>query len=167
MIMMAPDVSRSLPTVGQLLGLHRRASSTLRRWHRDPIRQQRSERGASLVEYVLLVGLIAVIAVTAVGFLGTSVSNLFSHEANCITVPGDTNLQTGTSQLQQANSLSSDDGSSTAIALTSMDSQANGNQLSTGLQINGGGGTPPDAPACNATANNGNQNQNQVLQLLR
>ena len=109
-----------------------------------------------MVEYALLVGLIAIIAVVAVGFLGTSVSNLFSHEADCLTVPGDTNLQTGTSQLQQANSLSSDDGSSTAVELTGLDSQANGNQLSTGLRIGGGGGTPPDASACNATASNGN-----------
>jgi Flp pilus assembly pilin Flp len=154
------------------MGLPRRAASTLRRRHRDPMRQQRSERGASLVEYSLLVGLIAIIAFAAVGLLGTSISNLFSHEANCITVPGDTSLQTGTSTLQQANSLSSDDGSSPAMALTSMDSQANGNQLSngnnqlsTGLQINGG--TPPDASACNATADNGNQNQQQILQLLR
>ena len=38
----------------------------------------RDERGASMVEYGLLLALIAVIAIVAVKALGTSVSNKFS-----------------------------------------------------------------------------------------
>jgi len=44
----------------------------------------RSERGASMVEYALLVGLIAVVAVLAVTFLGNGISGLFSHAGNSI-----------------------------------------------------------------------------------
>ena len=40
----------------------------LRLWHAD-----RDDRGASLVEYALLLALIAVVCVVAIGFLGTSV----------------------------------------------------------------------------------------------
>jgi pilus assembly protein Flp/PilA len=115
--------------------------------------RSRSERGAAMIEYALLVGLIAVVAVVGVAFLGTSVSNLFTQANSCLSTQGDTSTQSGTSQLSIANSqMSSQLGS--------------GNQLSTGQRINSGT-TPPDAPACAATANNGNQNQQQVLQLLR
>jgi pilus assembly protein Flp/PilA len=38
----------------------------------------RSERGASLVEYALLVALIAVVCIVAVSFLGKSASSTFS-----------------------------------------------------------------------------------------
>ena len=38
----------------------------------------RDERGASLVEYALLVALIAVICIVAIAFLGQSASNKFS-----------------------------------------------------------------------------------------
>ena len=41
----------------------------------------RSERGASMVEYALLVGLIAVVAVVAITALGGGISGLF-HSAN-------------------------------------------------------------------------------------
>ncbi len=44
----------------------------------------RSERGASMVEYALLVGLIAVVAVVAVAALGGGISNLFSSANNCV-----------------------------------------------------------------------------------
>ena len=40
--------------------------------------EKKSERGASLVEYALLVALIAVIAIAAVRILGTNVSQQFS-----------------------------------------------------------------------------------------
>ena len=43
-----------------------------------------SERGASMVEYALLVGLIAVVAVVAVAALGGGISNLFSSANNCV-----------------------------------------------------------------------------------
>ncbi len=40
--------------------------------------EKKSERGASLVEYALLVALIAVVAIAAVRILGQSVSSQFS-----------------------------------------------------------------------------------------
>jgi pilus assembly protein Flp/PilA len=44
----------------------------------------RTERGASMVEYALLVGLIAVVAVVAVTLLGGGIANLFGHASNCV-----------------------------------------------------------------------------------
>lgn len=43
-----------------------------------------SERGASLVEYALLVALIAVIAIVAIRFLGTSASSTFDDVGSSI-----------------------------------------------------------------------------------
>jgi pilus assembly protein Flp/PilA len=45
-------------------------------------RFRRDERGAALVEYGLLVGLIAVICVVAITAVGTQVSTLFSNIAS-------------------------------------------------------------------------------------
>jgi pilus assembly protein Flp/PilA len=45
-------------------------------------RLRRDERGAALVEYGLLIGLIAVICVVAVTAVGTDVSTLFSAVAS-------------------------------------------------------------------------------------
>ena len=45
----------------------------------------RREEGAALVEYGMLVGLIAVICVIAVTTLGTEVSTAFSNIANALT----------------------------------------------------------------------------------
>jgi pilus assembly protein Flp/PilA len=42
-------------------------------------RYKSDERGASLVEYALLVALIAVVCIVAIGFLGTSASEKFSE----------------------------------------------------------------------------------------
>jgi pilus assembly protein Flp/PilA len=44
----------------------------------------RSERGASMVEYALLVGLIAVVAVVAITFLGGGISGLFNSANNAV-----------------------------------------------------------------------------------
>ena len=44
----------------------------------------RTERGASLVEYVLLVSLIAVVCITAIGFLGRSASSKFNGVGSSI-----------------------------------------------------------------------------------
>ena len=132
----------------------RQALSTLRRMRSTLSGRSRGERGAAMIEYALLVVLIAVVAVVGVAFLGTSVSNLFTHANSCLSTTGDTSTQSGTSQLSIANSQ--------------MSSQlGGGNQLSTGQRINSGS-TPPDATACAAGANNGNQQQNQqqILQLL-
>ena len=38
----------------------------------------KTDRGASLVEYALLVALIAVVCIVAIGFLGTSASSKFN-----------------------------------------------------------------------------------------
>jgi Flp pilus assembly pilin Flp len=104
-----------------------------------------------MVEYALIVGLIAIIAMVGVATLGSAVSGLFGHASSCIGAQTGTNTQSGTSTLQTANSLSSNS------------QQNGGNQLSTGLQINNG--NPPDATTCDGTTND--QNQQTVLQLLR
>jgi pilus assembly protein Flp/PilA len=44
----------------------------------------RSERGASMVEYALLVGLIAVVAVVAITLLGHGISGLFNQANNAV-----------------------------------------------------------------------------------
>lgn len=44
----------------------------------------KSERGASLVEYALLVALIAVVAITAVGLLGESADEKFREVSSSI-----------------------------------------------------------------------------------
>ena len=41
--------------------------------------QAKTERGASLVEYALLVALIAVVCIAAVSFIGTSANDKFSE----------------------------------------------------------------------------------------
>jgi Flp pilus assembly pilin Flp len=134
----------------------RHALSTLWRIRSTLSGRSRNERGAAMIEYALLVGLIAVVAVVGVAFMGTSVSNLFTHANSCLSTTGDTSTQSGTSQLSIANSQMSNQ-------------LGGGNQLSTGQRINSGSASP-DASACAATANNGNQNlqqnQQQVLQLL-
>jgi pilus assembly protein Flp/PilA len=49
----------------------------------------RSERGASMVEYALLVGLIALVAIAAIGFLGKGIANLFNSANTTVgNVPG-------------------------------------------------------------------------------
>jgi pilus assembly protein Flp/PilA len=48
------------------------------------VEQKNKEQGASMVEYALLVALIAVIAIVAVRTLGQSVSQTFSEIASTI-----------------------------------------------------------------------------------
>jgi pilus assembly protein Flp/PilA len=52
--------------------------------HGTLLERARTERGASMVEYALLVGLIAVIAVVAVAALGQGIQNLFSNANSCV-----------------------------------------------------------------------------------
>jgi len=52
--------------------------------HGSLLERARTERGASMVEYALLVGLIAVVAVVAVAALGGGISGLFSSANNCV-----------------------------------------------------------------------------------
>jgi len=44
----------------------------------------RDEEGASMVEYGLLIALIALVALTAVKFLGTNLSTLFNNAATSL-----------------------------------------------------------------------------------
>ncbi|HMR96933.1 MAG TPA: Flp family type IVb pilin [Microthrixaceae bacterium] len=46
--------------------------------------QAKTERGASLVEYALLVALIAVVCIAAVSFIGTSAKSKFSEVGNSL-----------------------------------------------------------------------------------
>jgi pilus assembly protein Flp/PilA len=48
------------------------------------MRLARDEEGASLVEYILLVALIAVVCIVAVGFLGRAAKAKFSTTGNAI-----------------------------------------------------------------------------------
>ena len=46
--------------------------------------QAQDERGASMLEYVLLAALIAVVAIAAITFLGTEASQMFSTVGSAI-----------------------------------------------------------------------------------
>jgi pilus assembly protein Flp/PilA len=52
-------------------------------WARDRV-SSKGDAGASLVEYALLLALIAVVAIGALTFLGHSVSNTLNNVANTI-----------------------------------------------------------------------------------
>jgi pilus assembly protein Flp/PilA len=56
----------------------------VRGMHSNLLERARTERGASMVEYALLVGLIAVVAVVAVAALGKGIEGLFSNANNCV-----------------------------------------------------------------------------------
>jgi pilus assembly protein Flp/PilA len=53
--------------------------------HSNLLHRARTERGASMVEYALLVGLIAIVAVVTISLLGQSVKGLFNNANNCVT----------------------------------------------------------------------------------
>ncbi len=55
-------------------------------WVRDHV-SEKDDKGASLVEYALLLALIAVVAIGALTFLGTSVSHTLNNVANAISNP--------------------------------------------------------------------------------
>jgi pilus assembly protein Flp/PilA len=57
---------------------------TVRGLHGSLLERARVERGASMVEYALLVGLIAIVAVVAVMWLGGGISSLFSSANSCV-----------------------------------------------------------------------------------
>jgi pilus assembly protein Flp/PilA len=68
----------------QMTELFLNAFLTVRGFHRDMFERARNERGASMVEYALLVGLIAVVAVVAISLLGNGISGLFGKASNCV-----------------------------------------------------------------------------------
>ena len=49
--------------------------------------EQRDERGATAVEYGLMVALIAAVIITAVALIGTNLSSLFNTVAGKLTAP--------------------------------------------------------------------------------
>jgi Flp pilus assembly pilin Flp len=56
----------------------------VRGFHSDLLTRARTERGASMVEYALLVGLIALVAVVMVMALGGGISKLFGQANSCV-----------------------------------------------------------------------------------
>lgn len=60
----------------------------IRRWREARALRPRDERGASLVEYALLVGLIAVVCITALTFLGQNEKKNYSKYNTCVAWAG-------------------------------------------------------------------------------
>jgi pilus assembly protein Flp/PilA len=58
--------------------------------HSAMLSRARSERGASMVEYALLVGLIAIVAVVGLLALGPTIASLFETSSNCVAGPSTT-----------------------------------------------------------------------------
>jgi pilus assembly protein Flp/PilA len=52
--------------------------------HGSVLKRARTERGATMVEYALLVGLITIVAVIAVIALGQGINGLFSSTNTCV-----------------------------------------------------------------------------------
>jgi pilus assembly protein Flp/PilA len=50
----------------------------------DDLKAKRDERGATAVEYGLMVALIAIVIIGAVTILGTKISDLFTNAGNSI-----------------------------------------------------------------------------------
>jgi pilus assembly protein Flp/PilA len=67
-----------------MLGYFINAFVAVRGAHGALLERARTERGASMVEYALLVGLIAVVAVVAIAALGGGISGLFGNANNCV-----------------------------------------------------------------------------------
>ena len=53
------------------------------------------DEGASLVEYALLIALIAVVCISALTFFGRSVSSKFSQQGSCVQAAGNPGPMTG------------------------------------------------------------------------
>ena len=67
-----------------MVGLFINTFVAVRGLHGSLVERAGNERGASMVEYALLVGLIAVVAVVAVAALGGGISGLFSSANTCV-----------------------------------------------------------------------------------
>jgi Flp pilus assembly pilin Flp len=70
----------------------RRAGSQGAEWFKDRFELVRSrlraDDGASLVEYALLISLIAIVCVAAMSFFGKSISSQFSKQGSCVAGAG-------------------------------------------------------------------------------
>ena len=67
-----------------MMGMFMNTFVAVRTAHGTLLERARTERGATMVEYALLVSLIAVVAVVAVAALGGSISGLFSTASTCV-----------------------------------------------------------------------------------
>jgi pilus assembly protein Flp/PilA len=67
-----------------MLGMLINAFIAVRTAHGTLHERARTERGASMVEYALLVGLIAIVAVVAVAALGGGIKGLFNTANTCV-----------------------------------------------------------------------------------
>jgi pilus assembly protein Flp/PilA len=67
-----------------MTGIFMQAFAAVRGLHGSLLARARNERGASMVEYALLVGLIAVVAVIAVSALGLGIQGLFNNANTCV-----------------------------------------------------------------------------------
>jgi pilus assembly protein Flp/PilA len=67
-----------------MFGIFINAFVAVRGAHSALLLRARTERGASMVEYALLVGLIAIVAVVMVAALGGGISNLFGSANSCV-----------------------------------------------------------------------------------
>ena len=67
-----------------MIDLFLNAFVVVRGFHGNLLERARTERGASMVEYALLVGLIAIVAVVAVMWLGNGISGLFGSANTCV-----------------------------------------------------------------------------------
>ncbi len=62
--------------------------SVLRTWMMVSANRRRvDEGGASIIEYALLLALLAVVAITALHFVGTSTANLLNKSGNAVAHP--------------------------------------------------------------------------------
>ena len=68
----------------QMVGVFLNAFVAVWSAHETLLARARTERGASMVEYALLVGLIAVVAVVALAALGIGLSNFFRTANTCV-----------------------------------------------------------------------------------
>jgi pilus assembly protein Flp/PilA len=59
----------------------------LRLWTAFQSRMVRDEEGASMVEYALLVALIAIVAILAITFVGARVTSNFDNVGSSLVVP--------------------------------------------------------------------------------
>ena len=66
----------------------------MRHHHRPDSERLRDERGASLVEYALLLALIAVVVFSAVSFFGAETGGGFGKSGSCIKAAYDATLTT-------------------------------------------------------------------------
>jgi pilus assembly protein Flp/PilA len=67
-----------------MLGVFLNAFVAVRTAHETLFARARTERGASYVEYALLIALIAVVSVVVVAALGRGISGLFNTTNTCV-----------------------------------------------------------------------------------